>query len=1626
MQAGHVTRARQGGVQAHLTSSTLGRTCAASGCTHIAITKVADQSPVSAGDRIGYEITVTNDSRSTAKAVTMTDSLPPGRGMSWTPGTSSSGWICAVASGTLTCGGKTTNLRSGSSLKVHVTSSTSSETCGTVSNTATVRTSNAGTASVTAKVVVQCAQIRLTKVADHSEVSKGDPIGYTITATNHGSGTARGVTMTDVLPVVAGASWTFSSASPAWTCHIAGGTLTCGGPTTSLAAGDSLRVHIGSPTTSATCGSVQNTAHVGTSNDGTATASARVEVLCARIGLTKTADKSPVSAGAQIGYTITATNHGSGTAHGVTMTDVLPVVAGASWSFSSASPAWTCHVAGGTLTCGGPTTSLAAGDSLHVHVTSPTTSASCGSVQNTAHVGTSNDGTATASARVEVLCAKIALTKTADKSPVNAGAQIGYEITATNGGPGIARGVRVTDTLPVTPGGLSWSIGTTSPGWTCAITSGVLTCGGPSTELAAKASLSVHLTSPTTGDSCGTVDNTAHVGTSNDGSADATASILVQCAQIELTKTADAPTVSAGDQIGYTITATNNGNGPAHDVTMTDLLPVTPGGLSWSIGTTSAGWPCSIASGVLTCGGTGTSLAAAASLSVHITSPTTSASCGTVDNTARVGTSDEKSAHASASILVQCAKITLTKTADKPLVSAGDPIGYTITVGNSGPGTAHGVTMADTLPGTAGTSWSVGTTSPGWLCSITGGVLTCGGAGTSLAAAASVSVHVTSPTTAASCGAVHNTATVATSNDGTATATARIEVLCARIALTKTADKPLVTAGDQIGYQIVVSNHGAGRAHGVTMTDTLPSTPAGLSWRIASASSGWTCQISGGTLTCGGSTTSLAPGDSLRVHITSPTTAASCGTVHNTASALASNDGTATESARIEVLCPRIALTKTADKTLVSAGDQIGYTITATNHGAGTAHGVTMTDVLPATAGTSWTIASASAGWTCQITAGTLTCGGPATTLSFGHSLKVHVTSPTSSLSCGPVDNAASVVTSNDGSASASARIEVQCAAIELTKTADETQVSAGDQIGYTITATNSGAGTAHGVTMTDPLPATAGTSWTIVSASPGWSCAIAAHVLTCGDSGTTLPSGDSLSVHVTSPTTKATCGTVDNSASVVTTNDGTATAAASVEVLCAEIALTKTADHTPVLIGEQIGYTITATSNGPGTARDVTMTDPLPSTPGMSWNIASASPGWTCAITAAKLTCGGRGTSLAPGDSLSVHVTSSSTGNVCGTVENTATVATSDDGTATASATITVLCPMDPAITTKVSKTVTGAGGSVTDTATLTGPSGPVTGTVDFQLCSGTTTGCPQNSGTTVQSGVPLVNGSATSDAFGSRLPRGHYCVGLVYHNDGRSPYADSYSGSQVGECFTVVQRPPRTPPAVTTRLSRHEIAVGGSVRDFATLHRVTKLAGGTVGYRVYSTLRGCRADTLAWPGRPLHGTSAGIVRVRGAVVPGSRSVRFGGAGTYYWAALYSGGARNAPAASRCLTEVLRVRRTPTSITTWLSSHVVWAGSPVLDWATLHGVTSGASGTVQFRYYSTLNGCRADRSAWPATPRRGVFVDRLAVHGTRTPDTRNVRFQRAGTYYWAAFYSGDRRTAPSVSSCAGEILTVK
>jgi uncharacterized repeat protein (TIGR01451 family) len=267
--------------------------------------------------------------------------------------------------------------------------------------------------------------------------------------------------------------------------------------------------------------------------------------------------------------------------------------------------------------------------------------------------------------------------------------------------------------------------------------------------------------------------------------------------------------------------------------------------------------------------------------------------------TAVIGTA---APNAEALATVQCPAVTVTKTADAPTVNAGEPIGFVITVTNAGPATAAAVVVSDTLPSGSGLSWSIASGRNGGLCTLTGNALSCPFG--DLAPGASRSVHVTSPTTAAACKAIPNTASVALSNGpDPAPATASTTVNCPALTLGKVADAASVAAGQPIGFTITVNNGStAGTATGVTITDDLLAGD-GVAWSVDPASADAVlCSIAGGKLTCGFG--DLVAGASRSVHVLSPTTVASCKTYDNTAKLTATNGSAPDATASTTANCP--------------------------------------------------------------------------------------------------------------------------------------------------------------------------------------------------------------------------------------------------------------------------------------------------------------------------------------------------------------------------------------------------------------------------------------------------------------------------------------------------------------------------------------------------------------------------------------------------------------------------------------------------------------------------------------------------------------------------------------------------
>jgi uncharacterized repeat protein (TIGR01451 family) len=134
--------------------------------------------------------------------------------------------------------------------------------------------------------------------------------------------------------------------------------------------------------------------------------------------------------------------------------------------------------------------------------------------------------------------------------------------------------------------------------------------------------------------------------------------------------------------------------------------------------------------------------------------------------------------------------------------------------------------------------------------------------------------------------------------------------------IAKTADAPSVTAGAGVGFTVTVASTGPNPAVDVTLNDALPGAP-GVSWAISPAYAGpGTCSITGSApaqiLACSFGT--MAPGATASIHVTGTTSAATSGTLTNTATAQAGNHGPVSATAAVTVT-PAPVVTTTATPT---------------------------------------------------------------------------------------------------------------------------------------------------------------------------------------------------------------------------------------------------------------------------------------------------------------------------------------------------------------------------------------------------------------------------------------------------------------------------------------------------------------------------------------------------------------------------------------------------------------------------------------------------------------------------------------------------------------------------------------
>ena len=1316
--------------------------------TALQIAKVDLTDPVYAGQTYLYEIVITNTGPSDAQNVVITDDLPAEVTFE---GASPA---CSHAAGTVTCdlGTLAANERRDFLINVRVDSAVVSGTVGTndtaVTTTTTIDVGNSTLSDSEDTTYLQDtggeADLEITKsVSPATRIAGDGQFTYVYTVTNNGPAPASAVQVVDAFPREF--DFVSATASDSSTCN-SGSTCDLGVMINGATVVITLVVDVPAD---AAAGTYTNTAYVGSATTESTYANNEDSVTStvsnnADLQIRKIANPSPATPGEDLEYTLVVTNTGQSNAANVTVSDPLPADFSLDFVLSSQ---------GGCASLPCNLGTLAPNETATIWINGTVNANAAGNLNNTATVTSTTSGSGDNDSTSTPLSGGVdlALVKTATPT-VYAGEDIDYNLTVYNQGSADVTNATVTDTLPV-----SVTFSSASPG--CSHASGVVTCG--TFNLSAGANTSYTITVTTDDDIVpgSSLENTAIVGSPTpetdveNNQDDADTSILGR-ADLELDKTAPA-TVTAGQQIAYTLVITNTGPSTARSVDVKDLLPT---GLTFESASTTQGF---CVPGLCQFG----DIAVNGVVTVVITATVGSEVTGSLDNIAQVfaDTEDPDPANDSDNAVTTVntsADVGVTKVDLMDPVAPDSTLIYELVVTNDGPSDAANVVVTDGLDSNV----TFVNASPD--CSLSGSNVVCT-VGTLVANSSvdyliSVQVSDSAPsgTLLTNNITVTTTTTDPNSSNDTDSITTTVQQdlgLPVDLGITKSDNPGTVVAGEIVTYTLTITNDGPEIATNVRVLELVPTGTTVQSVSVTNpdfvgehCSQGGACFL--GTIFTDTTATivmALQVDDDYGV-----------GTINNSASVASDqqdsdpSDNIATEDTTVTTSVD-LTIQKNDLMDPVNAGEYILYQITITNTGSSAADNVIITDSVPV----STTFVGASP--LCVESGGLITCS--LSTLNAGERASVWVQVQTDDrLADGSTVNNTAYVSSDTTETDDTNNSEPEDTTVnqpvlgptdlEIAKSGDPVAVIAGETLTYTLVVTNNGPAQATNVLVVDALPD--GVTFVSATASQG----LCNAGVTCDLTNLAVGATATVEVVVTVDSDQ-TAGLLNvarvsaaNPESDLSNNEATLNTPVSA-VADLEIVKDGPATATP---GGTIEYEITVSNNGPSDAQSVVVTDTIPT--GLSNATASSSQG-TCSIAAGVLDCN-IGT-LAVGASATIALNAAVDADVTADIGNTANAGSPTDPTgvidASDTTTATISSSADLALDVGSTPTAT-AGETVTVTYTVynSGPSDAenvvitatfpteVTPPVGWNLVSGRTYTysvgtVPAGGSTTVTENLPL-----------------------------------------------------------------------------------------------------------------------------------------------------------------------------------------------------------------------------------------------------------------------------------------------
>lgn len=694
------------------------------GGTDIEVIKTVSDANPNEGDSVVYTIGVINNGPNDATAVEVTDDI---------------GSLSAYLQGCAPVGGNPTQgtynlatgvwdvvaLVSGQSETMELTCTVKADTGGsTVTNNADVTLVTPAEIDYSnnnaqATFVVQSSDLEVSKIVDVQNPNPGDTINYTITVYNNGPSDANNVELYDQLHAklslntATASQGSYSTISDTWAIGTIPAYTTVTLTLNVTIANNQTANKIFTNTATITANDQFDPV---TNNNGD---SVDIAVTGVDVYVTKTVNISAPQPGDTVTYTITVTNVDS--VNSVTTLKVADSLPGGV-SFAGGSISQGSYNSGSGIWSVG---TLAVGASAWLKINVTVDAGTEGQIiQNSARYYSSDQGdynefNDTDYVDIFVSGTDLVLTKSVDELYPGEGDVVTYLIDVYNAGPNISTSIEVAETLPslttsyfdgctATP-----SLGTYDSGtgiWYNNATLAVLATQTLSISCTVKAGTSGEV-----------FVNTAEITAANYTTTDLDPSndydqaiVQVMGADVSVIKTGDNATPKEGELLTYTITVFNNGPATATSVVLQDVLPtgVTYDGTGNPASATQGSYD--VASGLWSVGTLAKSGSATLTLPAFVDAGTGDTN---ITNTVSVYSMNETDTSTSNDTAV----FTITPTVapnlvfTKEVLTINDPVNsgvnpkaipsatvrYTLTIDNTGGGTAESVSVTDPIPSNA-------------------------------------------------------------------------------------------------------------------------------------------------------------------------------------------------------------------------------------------------------------------------------------------------------------------------------------------------------------------------------------------------------------------------------------------------------------------------------------------------------------------------------------------------------------------------------------------------------------------------------------------------------------------------------------------------------------------------------------------------------------------------------------------------------------------------------------------------------------------------------------------------------------------------------------------------------------